>query len=279
MEVGKNFANIMSYNQNMAKGLEDKLFFVNQIDFKKNNSYLFVDFGCADGVLLNALYEIMEKGGINSYFIGYDISDTMIELAKSKFNGNGENVMFTANWLAVLEKMAAFSNMKKVMILSSVIHEVYSYAEYDNDIDIFWDRVLNSNFDYICVRDMMVSNDIERRTDTDIYHKLNNYCGIGMSLRKYLDEFENIWGRTHRSNKQFIHFLLKYRWRINWDREVHENYFPITVEEFLEKMSKYNLVYFNRFRVPFLENCWKKDFDIEINDYTHIKTIFELKKN
>ena len=35
---------------------------------------------------------------------------------------------------------------------------------------------------------------------------------------------------------------------------------------------------FDRFRVPFLDKCWKEEFDVELNDNTHIKAIFAIKK-
>lgn len=278
MEVGINFKNIISYNENMAKGLADKLFFLEHLNISKDKSYIFVDFGCADGTLLDALYEIMERAGVHAYYIGYDISDTMIDFAKTKFSHRTDSIMFTTKWADVKEKVTTWSRMESVLILSSVIHEVYSYAECEDDINLFWHRVLNSNFKYICVRDMMPEADIERKTPSDIYNKFNEHFICGDSLLVYRDEFEKIWGNTWESNKQFIHFLLKYRWTINWDREVDENYFPIYVHEFLNIMKMYNINYLNRFRVPFLDKCWKEDFNIEIEDYTHIKAIFEKSK-
>ena len=74
-----------------------------------------------------------------------------------------------------------------------------------------------------------------------------------------------------------LHFLLKYRWKINWEREVAENYFPIFIEDFLEIMKSYNIIYFERFRVQFLDDEIKKDFNIGLTDYTHVKGVFTLK--
>ena len=74
-----------------------------------------------------------------------------------------------------------------------------------------------------------------------------------------------------------IHFLLKYRWKVNWERECYENYFPITIQNLLEYFKNFNIDYFERFRVPFLDKCIKKDYNIELEDYTHIKAIFTKK--
>ena len=76
-------------------------------------------------------------------------------------------------------------------------------------------------------------------------------------------------------------FLLKYRWKINWERELNENYFPIFIEEFLKIMTEdtdYKLDYFEHFRIPFLVNEIKKDFNISLEDNTHIKAVFSYKK-
>ncbi len=280
MEIGIDFKNIISYNENMAKGLTDKLFFLEKIHFNPEKYYLFVDFGCADGVLIDAMYNILTEKNIAASFIGYDISETMIELAKTKFNHYTDMVRFTSSWDEVEESVKKYTNMESVLILSSVIHEVYSYAENNSDIDLFWERVLTTGFKYVCVRDMMCSKDINHKTDIELIQKINDLIGFATSLSRQRNEFSNIWGSISDNNKQLVHFLLKYRWTINWDREVHENYFPIYVDEFLRAFSdKYNISFLERFRVPFLEQCWRDTFGIEIEDYTHIKTVFELKKN
>ena len=271
MEVGKEFVDLASYNKNMAKGMEDKLFFLNHFDWHKN--YVFVDFGCADGTMISTMFDIFkqEKEYNNDIFIGYDISETMIEFAKTKFSQSTDNVFFTTNWNDVLSKLNSSKHKKKILILSSVIHEVFSYAKNNDDIIDFWNKVLNTGFDYIFVRDMMVSSDINR-TKPNTYPKLifNNHF-------EQLKDFEEKWG-TIDNNENLVHFLLKYRWKINWNRELNENYFPIYIEEFLKQMKGYNIDYFERFRVPFLENCWKEEFGIQIDDFTHIKAIFSKSK-
>ena len=282
MEIGPNFKNILSYNENMAKGMEDKLFFLNELP--KNQEYTFVDFGCADGTLINYLVSIYNNYYTNTY-IGYDISDTMIELAKTNFNGGAKDVNFTSDWKDVVKNLSEQPiYRKKVLILSSVIHEVYSYAADQDDIITFWRRVVDSGFDYICIRDMMCSEDLDRPTDpsiiqsmSDIYNDIYNRSN---QLIKQKEEFNKHWG-SFDNMKNVVHFLLKYRWVVNWERELNENYFPITIDDMMENIIEfgtYNLVYFKRFRVPFLDKCFKDDFNITLDDYTHIKAIFELNK-
>lgn len=280
MEIGINFNDIKSYTENMSKGLEDKLFFLNRINFTDGRDYLFVDFGCADGVLLTALSKILNDKGVHAYYIGYDISETMIDFAKSKFDDPSTSIMFTSNWDEVEEKVKTYSAMTSVLILSSVIHEVYSYAREDHDdIGEFWHRVRTTGFKYVCIRDMMCSEDIVREPNHSVIGQVIDKIGFATSLSGLRRDFDNRWYPIARSNKDLVHFLLKYRWRINWERELNENYFPIYISELFEKMeSRYNVSYFERFRVPFLDKCIWDDFGIELQDYTHIKAVFEMKK-
>ena len=275
MEIGKRFENLQAYNQQMAKGLEDKLFFLNQLP--QEEGYAFVDFGCADGTLIDALYHMLSS---NNLFVGFDVSDQMIDLAKTKRTDSPNNVLFTTNWQDVQHALLGIDK-KKVLILSSVIHEVYSYAKSTEDINVFWKRVLETGFDYICIRDMMVPNDTRNTaTPTEWINNLKWDAKNNVSKERK-EQFYKKWGPIENKHNA-LHFLLKYRWQINWEREVNENYFPIDIEVFLDKFSsQYNLDYFNRFIVPFIKDKIKEDFSITLGDtdFTHIKAIFSRKTN
>lgn len=283
MEVGKAFDNLQSYNTSMAKAMNDKMFFVEKLPQDKH--YIFVDFGCADGTMINNLIDVY---GPHHIYVGYDCSQTMIDLAKTNYRENADSAVFTTNWDKVTStlKVPRDCDYCTVIILSSVIHEVYSYSTGENDIKEFWNRVKNSGFDYIVVRDMMARKHMDRSAeDSDEYKKITNKLFYNMYTRtdaeycltrKMLKEFEEIHGSI-KNMKNLIHFLLKYRWRTNWEREKNENYFPIYVEDFLKiiKEPLYQLIFFENFRVRFLDDCFRKDFDIQLEDNTHIKAIFK----
>ena len=273
MEVGKKFENLKVYNQNMAKGLEDKMFFLEHLP--KEDGYVFVDFGCADGTLIDALYHSLSP---RNQYIGFDISEQMIDLARTKISESPKNVLFTSDWNDVRYELLG-NDKKKVLILSSVVHEVYSYAKSREDIDTFWKRVLETGFDYICIRDMMVPSDTRTTTTDPSWINNINWDAKGCVPIKRREQFVNKWGPI--GNKHVaLHYLLKYRWQINWEREVNENYFPIDIEDFLKQFeSRYNLDYFQRFVVPFIKNAIYEDFCITLgdDDFTHIKAIFSIK--
>ena len=271
-EIGKAFGDINYYNRQMSLGMIDKLFFVDKLP--RTNGFLFVDFGCADGSMIRALEKLFKN--TKSRYIGYDISDQMIDFAKSRFEGDPARALFTSDWENDVMPNIRKDGLVPVLVLSSVIHEVYSYAKGD-DIDKFWDIVLSSGFEYVIVRDMMISRDSARRIpSTADIEKIRSKEDI----KDQLEEFEKHWGKIDKNNNRLIHFLLKYRWKINWKREVNENYLPLYIEEFIDKMTDtgtYRLDYFEKFRIKFIEDTIYSDFGIVLKDTTHIKSIFILK--
>ena len=275
----KNFTDIKFYNTNMAKPMDDKLFFLDKIDWENN---VIVDFGCADGRILAEIKRRIEgKNKKNFFYIGYDISPVMIDFAKTNWDGDGGRVFFTSNWEDVIMAIEARKSMTGVLLLSSVIHEVYSYAKDENEINEFWDRVLNTGFRYVIVRDMMVDHSVDKSSNYNIYSALKEkklYDNGMYQYAPYVTKFERHWGSVER-NKNAIHFLLKYPWLINWEREVNENYLPIYTTDLVEKMFKrYDIEYFKHYKLPFIVDRIKKDWGFILKDNTHVKAIFKLRK-
>lgn len=257
---------IQSYDIEMRKSIRDKMFFIDHFD-----ADVYVDYGCADG----ALFEFLSKVYPDKEFIGFDISEEQLYIARANFLGN-RNVVFFSEWNSV---KSVFYNTKKkgkkvALILNSIIHEVYSYADDDSKIVEFWDRVTNTGFDYISIRDMAVHILPSRNTVPleDVTAIVDNYD----SDRRI--EFVQKWG-SMTEKKNFIHFLLKYRYVENWDREVNENYLPIDlyqIDRILMENGKYREKHFDTFQVPFIMNKIREDFDISFPENTHFKMVLEL---
>lgn len=246
------------YTKGMSKSYQDKLFFLDKI---KESIMGIVDFGCADGTLID--YIGKNTSGIK--LVGYDIDENMVSLAKSKSNHT-----FSTSFNECLNSVEVD---KSLLNLSSVLHEIYSYST-SNDIDLFWERAFNSNFAYIAIRDLCASESINRPSNINDYAKL-----LQKANQEQLAEYESIWGST-RENRNLVHYLLKYRYIENWDREVRENYFPLSVERLLSKIptDKYEIVYFENYILPFTANKVKEDFDIDLHDNTHVKLLLKRKE-
>lgn len=246
------------YNKRMDKSFQDKLFFLDKI---KDNVEAIVDFGCADGALIRHLSELT-----NTKLVGYDSDYNMIDIAKSETNK--DNCLFNEDFGEIIEE--EIIPQESLLNISSVIHEVYSYLD-SKDIEIFWNMVLDSNFKYISIRDLCASESINRPSNINDYTKL-----IQKAKPRFLSDFESVWGSV-RENRNLVHYLLKYRFLENWDREVRENYFGLSLERLLSKipMDKYEIIYFENYILPYTANKIKEDFDIELHDNTHVKLLLK----
>jgi ribosomal protein L11 methylase PrmA len=252
--------NINSYNiylERMQKSYQDKLFFLDKI----NNIDGIIDFGCADGALLEHIHECLP----NVSLVGYDIDDTMIDCAKHQHNF----ASFSSDFDDCFEYINADNS---VLNLSSVLHEVYSYSSCE-EIELFWNRVFEYNFKYIAIRDLCASESMNRPSNMNDVVKV-----LQKADKEQLRDYESFWGSI-RENKNLVHYLMKYRYLENWNREVRENYFPLSLERLLSKIptDKYEIVYFENYILPFTANKVKEDFGIELHDNTHVKLLLKRK--
>lgn len=256
--------NYDTYNSGMAKSYEDKLFFMEYA--KKDESIKsIVDYGCADGTMITHMAEILPK---LNYF-GYDIDPKMVRIAGSK------EMVFTADtdWKKVIGWVKPENTL---LNCSSVIHEVYSYGT-GAEICQFWNRVKLTGFKYIAIRDLSLSKSVEREIDP--YNYRNLLSNSSDEAVKRILEFERIWGPISQ-NKNLIHYLMKYRYIENWEREVRENYFPVYLEDLLNTLLSndlYEIVYSNHYILPFTKSKIEKDFNITLTDNTHVQILLKKK--
>lgn len=258
----KPISNYDQYISDMNTTMSDKLFFVDEIKFD-----VIVDFGCADGTFLQSISKIRP----NVKIIGYDLDSTMLGIAKGKLP---KNAILTDSWETVIKEISGFKN--PLLNLSSVIHEVYSYSN-SLTINKFWNsQVFGGNFRYITIRDMIPSVVLTR-------NEITNFKQDAKKLRRMADKesllsFEETWGSINADYRNFVHFLLKYKYKDNWEREVNENYLPITLETLKSKIpSGYSLIYEENFVLPYLKSEVKKDFNIILTHPTHTKIIISNK--
>ena len=245
------------YNTSMAMSLVDKIFFVDKIE-----ADLIVDYGCADGTLMGAVNKLFPKQAM----IGYDASSEMVVEAQV----NNPSLRFTDDWEKVQAALQK-DNRKTALLLSSLIHEVYNYCN-PTEIDEFWDRVWDSGFDYVIVRDMMVSNTTSRPSDPISVARIRQ-----LANPKQIAEWEAHWGSLN-DNWSLVHFLLTYRYKENWAREMQENYLPLSVEKFLSMIPEHYMPSFiEHYTLPYVRNSVAKDFGVQLQDRTHLKLI--LTKN
>lgn len=246
-------SNLEIYLKKMMRGLEDKIFFLNKID-----TDCIVDFGCADGYILKQI----NKFNLGIKLIGYDYDRVMLNAITE-----GEGIMFTDSWYDVVKEAKNYK--KPTILLSSVIHEVYSYG---NDISVsqFWKDIFMNTFKYVAVRDMMYSEKFQKFSSDDIEKIREN------SNKKQLDDYERVWGKFDSSYMNTLHWLLKYPYVDNWNRELHENYLPLSIEEFKLKIpSGWTVTYENQHMLGHVQRKIKREMDVDLTDPTHVQMIIK----
>lgn len=186
----------------------------------------------------------------------------MVQLAKRRTNGYVTSIYGDA--LDHLDPSESLLN------LSSVVHEVYSYSPAYARKE-FWDDVFGRGFKYVTIRDFCLGGFGPALADTEDYQKVK-----AKANKKQVEEFEKNFGSL-RYEVNFVHFLMKYRYVENWEREVKENYFAINLEmiEDIAQQYGYEVMFKEHYMLPFTRDRVKEDFDVNLPENTHVKFIFK----
>ena len=268
-------ANDDVYLSNMSKTFLDKGWFIPYIPLEIDT---IVDFGGGEGEFADYCKSISKRpyryiiidnnqtflnNAIAKGFIGYSSLDELMNDSKN------------------------FDPSKTLLSMSSVIHEVYSYSDpFFDDPGTFWTNIKKCNFKAIAIRDMTFSEQTTRKAPIDsilwIYQKIlksNTIKFKGELISNLVDSFEEHWGAIcdveHRkvNIKRLIHFLFKYRYVENWEREVNENYLPLSQDKLDYYVSDYlGYRYLKKFNthLNFYSKAWRKDLKLNSGDnYGH----------
>lgn len=253
--------NTENYASRMEGSMAEKLFFLNQIPAETVDTI--VDFGCADG----CLFQTMRQLGIDWQQIGIDNEVAFKEL----FLLRNPNATWIRSQYPALHNVADPKHC--ILNLSSVIHEVYSYMD-PKQVELFWKAVFESGFQYIVIRDMITTDDENVAANIFDLVKLNN----NETYRAQKEDYERVYGKIT-TNYHLQHFLLKYRYIENWNRELNENYLPLTFEGLMDVIpnGNYEIVFKNLYTNQFISNQVENDFGIQMQKPTHVQLILKRK--
>lgn len=256
------------YLDNMSKSFGDKAWFLKYIP--KGIDTL-VDFGGGTGDFAKFCQKKMP--GLKCAVI--DNNASFSDKAK-------ENGFITASDLQQLRDSKTVDFNKSVLNMSSVIHEIYSYADpFYDDVGVFWTDVKKCGFKAISIRDMSFDEQSMRNAPIDaivwVYQNVLKSDTIfykNIPFKDITDSFEEVWGNicdvsSKKVNfKQLIHFLIKYRYQENWSREVEENYLPVSKQKLANILTSmgYKFIHKESSKLEFYGKCWKKDFKLSIPD-------------
>ena len=263
--LGEKLKSNKVYLEEMRKPMEDKLFFIDFLRYAQVDTI--VDYGCADGTMTYIITK--EYKGVQ--VIGVDCNEEFIREANNNFKSNRCK-------FKVIQKNEVLKapTDNSALVLSSVVHEIYCYNK-RKDINSFWNNVLKAGYRYIIVRDMVfntrANSDKVKGYASVLYNRINS----NEYEKKRLEEFESIWGKIT-NKRNFHHYLLKYRYTINWDREVHEDYLGCSPSKIIKELqSKYEVFSLKQYKLPFINEQAKKDFGVEFLSNTHFKLVLRLR--
>ena len=231
------------YLSSMQKTFPDKAWFLNHLYFYEPK--FIVDFGCADGSFGKYLKSVYPE---KFTYLGVESNPEFID----KIVENG-GIHFKS--LDEVKRYPKFDPYSTLLVLNSVVHEIYSYS----DIDKFWEEVENLHAKQIAFRDMYVGNC--GRYSNAVENNIEDAVK-GTSIEAHYHDFISRWGRLKDGYKA-VHFLLKYFYDENWEREVKENYVPFTYRDIHMgfRKARYRIHYEKFYALPYLISRWENDFD------------------
>ena len=257
----QNITNSKIYLERLAAPLQEKLKIIKYFPENFKNG---LDIGCADGVVTQELANLFP----NANFLGIDINPDFISLAHNRENTN-RNLYFRCIYQR--ELLAEPQRFDAVTFIS-VLHEFFSYGEgISSVLKALADahELLNKN-GRIIIRDMVLNSYTKNSNlyTTNILTKIK-----ATKYKKQIPDFEKYHGKLN-TIYRINHFLLKYWYLENWEREAQEHYIPVTHEEYEQifNLLGLNLLYKESYLIPFLKNKWVKDFDLNEEELSPLRS-------
>lgn len=269
-----------TYIRGMSATISDKLWWVKMMPDEIDTV---IDYGCAQGDL--ALF-------LDRYrYIGIDNSPEMLSLARHNHALHfGRQSEF---YPSLIESSGRYDPSTTVLVLNSVMHEIFSYLS-SGEINALFEEMFGSGIRYIAIRDMHLPDmdtmwKLCSHSNKERIEQSHKYSGLWDDYIEYM-----MYGRYKEGYKQepvgryayermplyITEFLLKYRYVENWRREMREYYLWPWVEmisKFIRDEGNtsgvYAVAHNSEFRIPFLVDKIKEDFNIDFDLDTHRKVL------
>lgn len=242
--------NPQRYLERMSKPLQEKLKIAK---FFPEGAKTVLDVGCADGTVTIALAEMFPE----IKFVGIDLSREFIDIAKERSAGI-QNITFENVYLR--ERLASPERFD-VVLFCSVLHEFFSYGEGISTVV----KALADAHEIIKPKGSLIIRDMilfDYMSESDLWiERIEKKIKSKGDLTDLVADFENTFGQLNKT-KTINHFLLKYMYGDNWQREGKENYVPVSFEQYdrILKLLGMRDQYRESYTIPYLSDLWKNDF-------------------
>lgn len=257
------------YLERMSKALYEKL---RVLEYIPEDVKRILDVGCADGSITRPIARLRPGAHVK----GVDISDDFIKTANE--GERVENATFDKAWLSDLHDRP---ERYDCITFISVLHEFFHYEKGITSVlkavcDAY--ELLEPG-GKIVIRDMILPEGMKEPSTAmrDIADTVRAKEGMD-SLMK---DFEKAHGPID-TLYQLNHFLLKYMYTDNWERECKENYVPVTSEQYMSlfKLLGAEVEISKTYLLPFLREKWRDDFGLSEEQLKNFlsTTILVIKK-
>jgi|GEM_PF-1562305 2-polyprenyl-3-methyl-5-hydroxy-6-metoxy-1,4-benzoquinol methylase len=269
LEAG--FHDKKGYLDRMQKSEQEKL---HVVDYIPEDADAILDVGCANGPITKAIAHLRP----HAHVMGIDLSDDFIAAANAKREEVENPPVFEKVWLRqLLDRPERYDAVTFV----SVLHEFYTYGNKKPSVikaiaDSY--ELLNPG-GKIIIRDMILPQRMKTATFTAEHIMKKIRANPAMeSLTRDFEEAHGPLTDLYAVN----HFLLKYMYTENWERECPENYVGVTLEEYEDIARELNMTMIDKrtYLIPYLREKWKADFgltDEEVSNFFST-TILALQK-
>lgn len=214
------------------------------------------ELGCGNGAVL----ELLSKANPESEIIGVDLSTTLLDLAASRrYEGKVELVQDN------ILRPVFEENSVDTVVLSSVLHEVYSYNNYEEG---GLHRVLDLARTALRPGGRLIIRDGVKPENKTVYLMFKNeetrerFYRFAEEFGHYAIPYQNAAEFVRLSLPDANEFLTKYFYTANWDIEVKEHFGFWTAQQHREALREHGMVecYSYSYLIDWLrENKYERD--------------------
>lgn len=256
-----------AYLSGMSTTLRDKCWWIDKIPAEIDTV---VDYGCAQGDLAIMIDSIAPN---RFSYIGVDNSEEMLALARHNFGFHHPAPIKTCFFRELSEAACRCDPAKTVLVLNSVMHEIFSYLT-PAEQKILFIQFFDIGFRAIAIRDMYVPS-FDSPCAPAILEKLPMIQNSRHAL--LWKEFYRAYPYSNVLPVAITEFLLKYRYVSNWSRELKEVYLwpwltTLILDGYLDAGS-YRKTEDESFGIPFIQKKIREDFGFDWPYMTHRKVL------
>jgi len=240
------------------------------------------ELGCGSGAML----ELLRQKFPNSHVMGADLSEEMVRRCRERFPGM--EIRRHDITVRLFDEKTV-----DTVILCSVLHEVYSYNDYDLSAVM---QVLRFSAEALQPGGRLILRDGLKPSREDSVYMTFLDPGVKEKFARFAREFgpgpiawKEVEGKVRVTRRDAMEFLSKYIYDANWKYEVAEVFGVLTLQGWVDAVERFGLrmVHCESYLLDWLRvNHYEKDVRLEVRrgprfvatDYPHSTMVVVAEK-